>query len=270
MDKIIHQFIIIAKRHDLPINFLERITLTHYNFRTGAHHNYVRTCINLFDKLFPNWCSSINVTAMVADDLEYFIRSPLISETIPSISMLYHEYTHAYFFLIQERNPLILKYHPTAPQLIEAGLAYYKKAPLVNGKKANDPERILTEAAASYVENRIAKWLFAYTSLKHLLMKLNNPSHHITTKAANQYLQNTIIKYNELRSYYGYQFSKPSFFEKERQVSTTKPIMPKLKIFLDKNLLEHKIPPSFNSVIKFQNLIKAIKAKPPFATESIK
>ena len=263
MDKLIRQFIVIAKQHSLPVNFLEKITFTHYNFRKNANNNYVQTCMSLFDKLVPNWCSSINVTTAVANDLEYFVYSPLISEVVPSVGMLYHESTHAYFFLIQEGNPLILKYYPTAPQLIEAGFAY----PLVNGKKADDPERIFTEAAASYIENRITKWLFAYTSLGHLLAKLSNSSNHITIREANKYLQHIIIKYNELKNYYGYQFSQFSFFEKKMQLSTTKPIMPKLKLFLDSNLLENKIPISFDTVIKFQNLIRKIKAKPPFTTQ---
>ncbi len=267
MDRIIDNFIIAARKYGLPVNFITRVRKTRYNFRGDASENFAqKQCLWLLEKMRPATCSSVNLTPDVRESIETFTNRVSSKLDVTSISTLYHESTHAYFYLIQEQDPTLLKFHPTALKLIEEGIKYYEKAPLVNGESADDPERVFMEAAATYVGSEIARWLITYELLNRLLERLNRPNAEmIPLHIARQILQKTIDRYNKPEGYYGYQNVYKWLWFGKQQVSTRKPIMPRLKIFLDTALLEHKIPPFFNSVQKFQEVMKAIKSKPPFS-----
>jgi hypothetical protein len=194
MDRIIDNFIIAARKYGLPVNFITRVRKTRYNFRGDASENFARKqCLWLLEKMRPATCSSVNLIPDVRESIETFTNRASSKLDVTSISTLYHESTHAYFYLIQEPDPTLLKFHPTALKIIEEGIKYYEKAPLVNGELADDPERVFMEAAATYVGSEIARWLIAYELLNRLLERLNRPdAEMIPLHIARQTLQKTI------------------------------------------------------------------------------
>jgi hypothetical protein len=154
----------------------------------------------------------------------------------------YHESTHAYLYLKKD-DPLFKKFSAD-------GQKYYVDAPLENGKKSQDPERLFQEAVSAYIGNRAARW---WATLENLSIRtIEIAQGGVIDKDKMKLGANkTRDTYNKDMKdlIFGYEGSSP-------QVETTRPISAAMKQFIDTQILEGKIPDSFDRVNKFSQLYR--------------
>ena len=159
---------------------------------------------------------------------------------------IYHEFTHAFLALNEGDDEL--------KRITEAGINYYKDAPLLvvggeGGEVANDPERVFQEAAAMYVAYQVTDWLETYKELQGIL---EDPQKEVSAVRLEQIRKN----YNDKRTNFGYQ---PWRGSPTGQAETTKPISAELKNYLDRVVLEGKIPANFDDNEILTGLVNQIK-----------
>jgi hypothetical protein len=159
----------------------------------------------------------------------------------PQISTLYHESTHAYLDM--------KKADAEFKRFIDDGLAYYKDAPLRDGSTGTDPERLLTEAAATYVGHRTSTWWGALEFLTIITVGI--------ATGENRNLGKAKIFANKSRDEYdSYMRERVFGYEMHggEQVETSRQITAPMKEFLDSKILEDKIPDAFGDNPKLVKL----------------
>jgi hypothetical protein len=155
------------------------------------------------------------------------------------ISQIYHESTHAYLYEHRDTQPI--------KQFYERGTQYYEGAPTAKHRITSDPERVFQEACAVYVGGRAAAWLLAFSQLTNLVARSQPPTRAEIEDIRSRYERVTserIIGYSD----------EGGFFSNE-QDETTRPISDEMKAFLDRVLLENRIPDSFDQVPAFRGLV---------------
>lgn len=157
----------------------------------------------------------------------------------------YHESTHAYLYL--KRHDAAFK------QFSSEGEKYYTDAPMEDGTKCKDPEKLFQEAASSYVGDRAAGWWNTLDWLSRLTIAAaqgNNVRQDKKLLDANKVRD----RYNDVmkQRVFGYNGEAPN------QVDTTRPLSQQMKQFIDTQILEDKIPDDFDKVNNFSQLYRDI------------
>ena len=146
-------------------------------------------------------------------------------------SLFYHELTHAFIDRRLDRGD------PRLEGLVERGTAYYTDAPLEWGGTSRDPERLLHEAAAMYVADRIAARENAMAVLTDFLADPPAPDDDVRAfvegirTSYDHAMQDDVVGYEVVGG---------------DQVETTKPIFPELQAYLDEVVLEGRITSRFD------------------------
>jgi hypothetical protein len=160
-----------------------------------------------------------------------------------AIGQIFHESTHAYFDL--KRND------PQVGEIIQKGVAYYKDAPMQDGSTAAHPDRVFTEAAASYVGDRAGAWWDAFESLSTAFLAVARD--RWTSFVAFQNRNYTAETRNR-------QFGYEERVLSGGKIFTTRPISDELREFCNHQLLEDKMPDEFDRVPGFQQLLRSMTA----------
>lgn len=215
------QFVDAADKQGLPTAFLRRILSSTYGVVTdGIFGDSTNVTLN-----------TIFFKRKVLDGVANFgLHLPL--DSMQHVDTIYHESVHAYFDLLEN--------DPRFRGIIARGIEYYRNAPTVNGLKARHPERLFQEAVADYVADRVGE---TWKAALELAQQDNRPN-------AAQHTQTIKNLYNEAmaRRVFGYS-NESGFFAEDH---TQRPISAELKAFLDREILETKIPDNFddNRILK--------------------
>jgi hypothetical protein len=215
-------FIAAAERSGLPVGFLRRIGQSNYGFSYGES-SYVLL--------------SRDLIVLQKGDLERGanLAPPLPSES-SQLATLYHESTHAWLDLAKNESAVT--------KLFDEGRMHYEAAPLKNGAKADDPERLFHEAMGVYVGHRVAVYWQALETLTYLetasrRKEVDRPYLVQLARAARARYARDMAK-----RVFGYQPPPGRFWSRE-QVETTRVIFNAMKGFCDRVLLEDKISDQF-------------------------
>ena len=215
-------FIVKADRLGMPVTYLRDIQSDwSYSFSETDGIDEVGTYRNV-----------INLNAnTIAGGNALSIEKPQSSSG--AVQTIYHESVHAWMDI--KGGDKAVK------DLIKNGETYYKSAPLEDKTSADDEERIVQEAVASYVGDRVANWFNTMQALT--LYKGNTATDPLTISKKTSNIKN--IKASYLRGtaarVFGYQFrSNPGWTLAVHQVETTKPISSDMKSFCDRTILENK------------------------------
>ena len=157
-----------------------------------------------------------------------------------AIQTIYHEATHAYLDLMKD--------HPRFRRFMARGERHYEGAPLAGGEVADDPWRVFQEAAASYVGHRVSAWWLAYDTLAIRIQR-----HRLTDRVLGQIRRDYDAAMAE--RVFGYEYEGGFLGIGDEQVETTRPMTTEMKTFLDRELLENKIPERFDAVPFFATMI---------------
>jgi hypothetical protein len=169
-------------------------------------------------------------------------RSISIENQIPpGLATFYHESVHA-FLDLQSDNPKFSKF-------IEDGSSHYQGAMLRNGKSTSDPGRLFQEAAGIYVENRVNQFYNTLLRLKGLAC-----DDEVMLVKIREMLADTKQSYADAANKPILGYERQLF--QDDPVETTRDISPEIKSFLDRELLEGKIPYNFDDVEQFRALEK--------------
>jgi hypothetical protein len=213
----IDRFIRDAEPLGLPVRLVREIRHRDYRIVGGA--------------AWPRTIPLLDTLVLKDDQLRALATSDLLKIDAGSVGALYHEATHAWFDLNADNT------HVRA--LAELSRIHYSGSPLEIGDKhvgfADDPKRIVQEAAAAYVTHRITAWLVARKQLEVL--------------ARDPEVRPEVIKDElaKVRSTYDERMSRRVFgYEDEGdQASTTKEIRDDLRLFLEEHLMEGRIRDRF-------------------------
>ncbi len=224
-----------AARVGLPSRFLN-VVKEHYCFKLGnrdyAQYNF----------------SYISLTQGVYDDLRN------VSLARSGVGTFYHESTHAFMDIKRSVDP---RYK----EIFKKGIAYYKDAPLINGAKANDPEYLFGEAVASYVGVRVHGWATALDSLNFVFTKLTSSDFVYQKSSVIEHLEGIKKSYNDTMAMrkYGYQYVDGFLGFGSKQADTSRPLPDWLAKFLDREILEGRIPNNFMDVPVFRDIEASIR-----------
>lgn len=228
-------FVTNAERYGLPVRFLRRVGRDYdISFGSSSAVNYWLNTMTLEE-------TDLRSASQMAPDLPIGEAS--------SIRTIYEEATHAYLDLVSNEQRFSL--------FIAAGERHYRGAPMTGGKITTDPGRVFQEAAANYVANRAATWWSTFESLSiYASLASRDPA------AAGRLRQ--MNSFARLRNDYNRQMAAVVFGYSEEggflgigseQVETTRAMTNQMKIFLDHELLEDKIPDRFEAIAGFQQLL---------------
>jgi hypothetical protein len=235
--RIVDRFISAAEARGLPVKMLRELRRRGYRIKGGAVKNHVSP-----------WFNSLNLTDEVLSSLAG--NNPLKG----IVHTFYHEATHAWFDLNSDRRDVAA--------LQAASIDHYEDSPLEQGNRivgtADDPERIFLEAAATYVEHRVTRWLRTVETLEFL-------AHDPDVKPE---LIAGLLE--ELKSEYDAQMAQRVFgYEMEggvlgfgaEQSYTTRPLLASLRAFLNRELLEGRIADRFDEDKLLQALARMVSGR---------
>lgn len=117
-----------------------------------------------------------------------------------------------------------------------------------NGGTSKDPELLFEEATTTYVGWRAAEWWAALEELSLLTIQVATQDNTDKGKVRAEAVK-ARSRYDKAMTNltHGYEGSNP-------QINTTRPISQSMKMFIDREFLENKIPDQFEKVAKFQQL----------------
>jgi hypothetical protein len=245
------QLILDAEQYGLPTRFLQYVS-DHYSIEPARQ---------LIAQIhgFPIYTSRGNsadidnnelfLTSAIMDDVKS-LDPRVIGPESKAIDTIYHESTHAFIDLMSERGD------PKWRTIIKNGEAYYLDAPLETGGKAwrgKYAERLFHEAAAMYVGWRASRWWERYETLTYMALKIDRGETPYQQIPKILDFQRNI--YNEKMAERTFGYMEHRVVQTNPPVKTTKKISDELKNFLDRELLEGKIPDDFDQVPGFQKLI---------------
>jgi hypothetical protein len=226
-------FILDSERYGLPTRFLREVEP---NFSVGR---------SWFggDSVYQHF-QVMSLSLDTIQDVECL--SPLLNRGASGIGTIYHESTHAWFQLKSKE--------PAVADIIRKGTAYYERAPLQGGAKADDPARVFNEAAASYVGGRVGNWWLSFQGLSFLAAA------HARRGDVQRFIAQQQRAYNRAMAErtFGYQDTGGLLGIGSQQTATTRQISDQLKRFLDETILDGTIPETFGEVTGFQRLISEI------------
>lgn len=247
--RIIEQSVARLEQYSMPVGYLKKV-LHEYSFGYTRGVDHVNPLFNTFN-LQPSTLDNLKAIKIGGTAI-------VVGES-SSIQTLYHEAVHAYLDLKSET--------PIVARLVREGSDYYHNAPLLGGEIASNGYRLFHEAIASYVGHRAATWYGTFDDIeryRELVAKRTwegasndwfDRVEALIRKIPNEYNR----EMNEKK--FGYEYRGWIGFR--RQVSTTKDISSAIKSYCDSELLEFRIPNSFNhshflkqkydSLIKFLN-----------------
>jgi RHS repeat-associated protein len=184
---------------------------------------------------------------------EHALRNPKFYD-----HLYYHELTHAHFDQMASRGD------EQFDRMLAEATAYYQDAPLEQGAPgqrttANDPERLVQEAAAMYVQHRVATRNMAHDLLSELL-KPAEEGEEIAVEDLQRTIDSARTRYNRdmEREAFGYEFEGLVFGD---QIETTKPIHPGLRAYLDGVVLEGRIEDDFDADAELPGLVEQIRTR---------
>lgn len=167
-----------------------------------------------------------------------------------------HESTHTFFD--------IMKSNARFADIMQKGIEYYRNAPLKSGGRVTDPERVFQESVASYTENRVLNYVRSIKQLEDYQNLVNRDEVALSTEEFEKLIDEIALDYNKSQQHlvFGYQSDLL-----KNQDYTTQEISPDIKEFLDKEILEGKIPQTFSDSPKLTelltNLKKSIRSQDP-------
>jgi hypothetical protein len=230
--KMYAAFIDNAEYYGLPVNFLKAV---------GKSAKLKAIADNEIQN-FATWFKTLNL-----QQTNYEVLAELNFDLHPgaavAINPAYHESTHAYLYL--KKNDAAFK------QFSAEGEKYYTDAPLQDGTKCKDPERVFQEAASTYVGDHAASWWAAFESLSRLTIAVAHGNNVKQDQRA--------LEANKVRDKYNNVMKQPIFGYSEKgshQVNTTRPLSQQMKQFIDTQILEDKIPDDFDKGNKLSQLYK--------------
>ena len=151
---------------------------------------------------------------------------------------IFHETMHAYLD-VKSGDPKVKRF-------IDHAMAHYTDAALQGGGKVSDPYRVMTEAAAEYVGERVPQWWMTLSTLTTYVR-----AGKLSKKLLDQ--QRTEWEKATANRVFGYQ---------ERLWSpktwTERPISDEMKRFLDEDILEGKMPDRFDDVPAFKAVLAGV------------
>ena len=225
--------ILACDRIGMPVNLLRYIRS---NYRVATQPDWLG-----FDDHTNVWVNEVIFNWRTVDQLEHVYdlsRQGAYGITFASsaVGTVYHEFTHAYFDL-QENRPHIRR-------LIQDGIRYYTSAPLKGGGRVTDPERVFHEAAGEYCDKSAGAYFGAYVELLGLQRRERGDRIqqrlNLIRDGYNQNMRERMIV--------GYQ-------DVAGKKWTTKVIMPRLQNFIDRQLLEGKITPHLLGQNRLRRLV---------------
>jgi hypothetical protein len=156
------------------------------------------------------------------------------------IETLYHEATHAWFDL--HARDL------TVRRLMGLGEHHYENAPVRGGSTTSDPSRMLQEAAGMYVGHRAKTWWVAYDMLTAMRARNMLTPEQVARLRA---------EYNRgmAERVFGYSMEGGILGIGGEQKETSMPMASEVVTFLDRELLEGRIPHTFDEVQTFHQII---------------
>ena len=223
-------FVNLAKTSGLPTKFLIAVIdvtpILHADEDDGNAYNASRGALELKD-------STLKGGERIMD-----VRN----SNSEAVQALYHESTHAYLYQHRDESPV--------KEIYDHGMKHYENAPTVSGT-VGDTEEAFQEAAAAYVGNRAAAWWSAFWRLNSIgAGKFNK-----------KFLPDVQDQYDKAMAERIGGYSTKGHFWNKKQDPIKFPISDEMKTFLDSNLLENKIPDSYNSVPIFKAILASMRPK---------
>ncbi len=158
------------------------------------------------------------------------------------IGTIYHEATHAYLDEHKDEEPI--------KHIYAEGVRHYEGAPTRNDGETSDAEEVFQEASAGYVQTRVSAWWSAFSMLKFFISNESLTPDRLSS-VREQY-DKAMAKRVAGYSTEGHWYSMS-----RHQAATLRPLSDEMKVFLDTQVLEGKIPDQFDAVAAFANLLDA-------------
>lgn len=246
----ISQLITFGGRIGMPVRFL-RYVLQNYDF-VVEDDDRDETNILL---------NEVQLMTGTADGLRGIERFEPASDTIDTI---YHESTHAYFDLRGEASD-----EPIAGLLSRAA-RHYRGADLsppeqtpdlpVTDVAPGDIPRLVDEAAGEYVGHRARIWWHARQLLNIASLPLLRNGQPNTEENALRAVRWARGSYNRGTAQRVFGYTEVGLIWRDARW-TRRQIMPGLKRYLDRQLLEDKIPDNFHSVEAFRTVLQELSVQ---------
>jgi len=218
-----------AERYGLPVRFLRRVGRD-YDISFGSS-----SAVN-------TWLNSMTLEDRDLESASQMAPALPMGEG-SAVRTIYEEATHAYLDLLSDE--------PRFSHFISAGERHYQGARTAGGTVTTDPGRVFQEAAANYVAHRAATWWSSFESL----------SIYTSTAASDPAAAGRLRQMNafeRLRDDYNQQMAQVVFGYSEEGGFLgigARAMSGDMKDFLDHELLEDKIPDTFDAVAGFQTIL---------------
>jgi hypothetical protein len=179
--------------------------------------------------------------------------SPRPPSEAEHVQTAYHEATHAYLD-VRAKEEAAFQTTMGGWQMLFDG------APLADGSKGDDTDRLVQEAAAEYVGHRASRFWMALEAITYAGLRLEK------TKSQERKFWDSLrripLAYNTAMSQrsFGYQDRGP--FWSSHQVQTTMAIPGPLKDFCDRVILEGRIPDHFARATFAQRYVDLCQSVP--------
>lgn len=229
-------FIANAERYGLPVRFLRHVA-RRYTIDYGSSDE-----VNAF-------FNEMTLEEQTLRSVEGMSPAPPFGEA-SGIRTIYEESAHAFIDLMEN--------DPRFKAFISAGERHYKGAPVSGRRVTSDPERVFNEAAANYVAHRVASWWTAFKNLSiYIAMSAASPvqARRIRERGVFERVRND---YNRAMAevVFGYSMEGGFLGIGSEQAETSLPMTREMKVFLDRELLEGRIPDRFEQVAGFQRMLR--------------
>jgi len=206
----------------LPVAFLDYVLRDwSYNLSTTSGDSKTDVNLNII---------RINANKLKAIQTEKAIVN--FGRESKAIDDLYHEFTHAYVDIVE-------------PEDLEIAEKYYTGKYLKGGGRVTDAWGVAREAATGYVGHRAEVWANTFRQLNWVEKETRSEKNRSDPKAMD-ILMDTARK---ARADYNSEMQERVFgyeVQDGEQIRATAPIPSFLKDYLDKNILEGKIPDNFD------------------------
>jgi hypothetical protein len=228
-------FINSADQYGLPVRFLRHVA-RRYTIRVGFSDE-VSTIFN-----------EMTLEEETLRGVESMAPAAPYGEA-SGIRTIYEESVHAYLDLMED--------DPRWREFIAAGERHYRGAPVSRSRVTSDSARVFNEAAANYAAHRVASWWSAFENLSiYTAMSASDPTRARRIREARMFerirndydraMREVVFGYSEEGGFLGIG---------AEQAETTRPVSRDMKAFLDREILEGKIPDRFDQVTGFRRLL---------------
>ena len=233
-------------RFNMPVEFLRFIASSNYSYSRTSGTDNANLVFN-----------TVNFGNDVLRGLGNFRPGGTMGET-SAILTFYHEMTHALLDLKEDDEPF--------RSFIQSGIRHYQNAPMRGGGTSGDESRLFQEAAASYVGHRAAKWYGTYELLE---VYRETVSRNTWEGVQPDFFDNIERLATAIPNNYDMEMAERTFGYDQgflglsRQIYTTRRISDSIKEFCDREILESRIPDTFQSTYflneKYRSLLQLIE-----------